>query len=182
MRKPLGLLCCLRAVARVSDRGLSDRGRKWWGQREVEGSQRNSGAVILRPWGMHLTCGTREGHVRVDTQISVLLVPRGQQTPHIPNNDISPQPFSTGPSSVTRATCHLSVLLFVEGVIEDECLERGQDRNSGSGVICRWHSPGLLRCNWTAHREGAGGAHGRCLANPWALENRGVPGAQGDGK
>lgn len=105
---------------------------------------------------MHLMCRTREGHVKVDPQISVLPMLGGQHTPHVPIDDIFHPPFSSGPSSVTGLTCHLFILLFVEDFLEDECLERGQGQNSRSGVFGKWHSPSLLSCDWTSQREDGG--------------------------
>lgn len=144
----------------VSERGHGDAGGRGGG---AERSGRVPGefqSQDLQALVMDLMCRMRERHVKVDTQISVLPVDISARDPnsHMSNDDIFHPPFSAGPSSVTRATCHLFILLFVEDFIEDERLERGQSQNGGSGVIGKWHSPGLIRCDWTSQGEGAGGA------------------------
>lgn len=80
---------------------------------------------------MHLVCGTREVHVKVDSQISVLPMLWGRQTHTHPVMTSFTHPFAPAPRSVTGATCYPFILLFVEYFIEDEHLERGQGQNSG---------------------------------------------------
>lgn len=129
-RETLGQLCRWEEESGISE-----------GAMEMMGTERSRripvklGSQDPQALAMHLMCGAREGHVKVDPQISVLPMLRGQQTPHMPIDDIFHLPFSTGPSSVTGLTCHLFILLFIEDFIEDECLERGQGPNSRSGVI-----------------------------------------------